>query len=70
MRTVSRLSTGCCVRVLLSDVARHPAAVNAVARQGPLVVICFLERYLADIFSAAFSLRLPNASVCRPANRR
>lgn len=50
MRTVSRLSTGCCVRVLLAEVARHPAAVNAVARQGPLVVIGCLERYLADIF--------------------
>ncbi|HYY89227.1 MAG TPA: TetR/AcrR family transcriptional regulator [Chloroflexota bacterium] len=34
-------------RVLLSESARHPAAAAFFARRGPLVVLGFLERYLA-----------------------
>jgi TetR/AcrR family transcriptional regulator len=34
-------------RVLLSEVARHPAVATFFAERGPLVVLSFLERYLA-----------------------
>lgn len=35
------------VRVLLSEAARHPTTATFFAEHGPLVVISFLERYLA-----------------------
>jgi len=35
------------VRVLLSETARHPSVAAFFAERGPLVVLSFLERYLA-----------------------
>ena len=35
------------VRVLLSESARHPSAATFFVQRGPLVVLTFLERYLA-----------------------
>jgi AcrR family transcriptional regulator len=35
------------VRVLLSEVVRHPAVATFFAERGPLVVLKFLERYLS-----------------------
>jgi TetR/AcrR family transcriptional regulator len=35
------------VRVLLSEAARHPAVATYFAERGPLVILQFLERYLA-----------------------
>jgi TetR/AcrR family transcriptional regulator len=35
------------VRILLSESARHPAVATFFAERGPLVVLTFLERYLA-----------------------
>jgi TetR/AcrR family transcriptional regulator len=47
MRTVQRPMMGRIVRIMLSEVTRHPAAAAAFAQHGPLKVLTFLERYLS-----------------------
>jgi TetR/AcrR family transcriptional regulator len=39
-------ATGRMMRLLLSEVVRHPQIANIFAERGPLVVLRFLERYL------------------------
>src|SRR5260370_40494581 len=46
MTVVQQPETGRVLRILLSEVARHPALANFFAARGPLVVLRFLERYL------------------------
>jgi AcrR family transcriptional regulator len=45
--TVQQPIIGRFVRVLLSEAARHPSVAAFFAQRGPLVVVSFLERYLA-----------------------
>jgi TetR/AcrR family transcriptional regulator len=47
LHTVQQPVIGRFVRVLLSEAARHPAVAAFFAERGPLVVVSFLERYLA-----------------------
>src|SRR5260370_41907841 len=47
MHTVQQPVVGRFVRVLLSETARHPSVAAFFAERGPLVVLGFLERYLA-----------------------
>src|SRR5216684_4867672 len=47
LRTVQQPVIGRFVRVLLSEAARHPSVAAFFAERGPLVVLNFLERYLA-----------------------
>src|SRR5229473_1279189 len=47
LRTVQQPIIGRFVRVLLSEAARHPSVAAFFAQRGPLVVLNFLERYLA-----------------------
>jgi AcrR family transcriptional regulator len=47
LQTANQPAVGRLVRVLLSESARHPAVANFFAQHGPLVVLSFLERYLA-----------------------
>jgi AcrR family transcriptional regulator len=47
MHTVHQPVIGRFVRVLLSEAARHPSVAAFFAQRGPLVVLNFLERYLA-----------------------
>ena len=47
IKTVQQPVIGRFVRVLLSEAARHPSVAAFFARRGPLVVLNFLERYLA-----------------------
>ncbi len=47
LRTVQQPVIGRFVRVLLSEAARHPSVAAFFAERGPLVVVNFLERYLA-----------------------
>jgi AcrR family transcriptional regulator len=47
LRTVQQPVIGRFVRVLLSETARHPSVAAFFAERGPLVVLSFLERYLA-----------------------
>jgi AcrR family transcriptional regulator len=46
-RTVQQPVVGRFLRVLLSETARHPSVAAFFAERGPLVVLSFLERYLA-----------------------
>src|SRR3982074_2781426 len=45
--TVEQPVIGRFVRILLSEAARHPSVAEFFAKRGPLVVLNFLERYLA-----------------------
>src|SRR5215813_9806347 len=45
LQGVQQSDTGRLIRLLLSEVARHPAVANVFAERGPLVVLGFLERY-------------------------
>jgi TetR/AcrR family transcriptional regulator len=47
LHTVQQPANRRFVRVLLSEVVRHPAVATFFAERGPLVVLNFLERYLA-----------------------
>src|ERR1700682_3493591 len=47
LHTVQQPVIGRFVRVLLSEAARHPSVATFFAKRGPLVVLNFLERYLA-----------------------
>jgi AcrR family transcriptional regulator len=47
LRTVQQPAVGRFVRILLSEAARHPSVAEFFATRGPLVVLNFLERYLA-----------------------
>ena len=47
LKTVQQPVIGRFVRVLLSEAARHPSVAAFFAQRGPLVVVNFLERYLA-----------------------
>ena len=47
IKTVQQPVIGRFVRVLLSEAARHPSVAAFFAQRGPLVVLHFLERYLA-----------------------
>ena len=47
VQTVQQPVIGRFVRVLLSEAARHPSVAAFFAQRGPLVVLNFLERYLA-----------------------
>src|SRR6266849_9841213 len=47
LKTVQQPVIGRFVRVLLSEAARHPSVAAFFAERGPLVVLSFLERYLA-----------------------
>jgi TetR/AcrR family transcriptional regulator len=47
LQTAQQPVIGRFVRVLLSESARHPSAANFFAERGPLVILRFLERYLA-----------------------
>ena len=47
LKTVQQPIIGRFVRVLLSEAARHPSVAAFFAQRGPLVVLNFLERYLA-----------------------
>ena len=47
LKTVQQPIIGRFVRVLLSEAARHPLVAAFFAQRGPLVVLNFLERYLA-----------------------
>ncbi|HEY0582865.1 MAG TPA: TetR/AcrR family transcriptional regulator [Chloroflexota bacterium] len=47
LRTTSQPHVGRLVRLLLSESARHPAVASFFAERGPLVILNFLERYLA-----------------------
>jgi len=47
IKTVQQPIIGRFVRVLLSEAARHPSVAAFFAQRGPLVVLNFLERYLA-----------------------
>src|SRR6202171_3426105 len=47
LRTVQQPVVGRFVRILLSEAARHPSVAAFFAQRGPLVVLGFLERYLA-----------------------
>src|SRR5579859_333734 len=47
LHTVQQPVIGRFVRILLSEAARHPSVAEFFARRGPLVVLNFLERYLA-----------------------
>jgi TetR/AcrR family transcriptional regulator len=47
LHTVQQPVIGRFVRVLLSEAARHPSVAAFFAQRGPLVVLNFLERYLA-----------------------
>jgi len=47
IKTVQQPVTGRFVRILLSEAARHPSVAAFFAQRGPLVVLNFLERYLA-----------------------
>ncbi|MCA1644577.1 MAG: TetR/AcrR family transcriptional regulator [Chloroflexi bacterium] len=47
LQTVQQPVIGRFVRVLLSEAARHPSVAAFFAERGPLVVLSFLERYLA-----------------------
>jgi TetR/AcrR family transcriptional regulator len=47
LRTVQQPVIGRFVRILLSEAARHPSVAAFFAERGPLVVLNFLERYLA-----------------------
>jgi TetR/AcrR family transcriptional regulator len=45
LRTVQQPNTGRFLRILISEVARHPSVASFFAERGPLVVLRFLERY-------------------------
>ena len=47
LTTVQQPTAGRVMRLLLSEVMRHPSAAEFFAERGPLVVIGFLERYFA-----------------------
>lgn len=47
LHTVQQPVIGRFVRILLSEAARHPSVAEFFATRGPLVVLNFLERYLA-----------------------
>ena len=47
IKAVQQPVTGRFVRILLSEAARHPSVAAFFAQRGPLVVLNFLERYLA-----------------------
>jgi TetR/AcrR family transcriptional regulator len=47
LHTVQQPSIGRFVRILLSESARHPSLAAFFAERGPLVILTFLERYLA-----------------------
>ena len=47
LHTVQQPVVGRFVRILLSEAARHPSVAEFFAKRGPLVVLSFLERYLA-----------------------
>jgi TetR/AcrR family transcriptional regulator len=47
LRTVQQPVVGRFARILLSEAARHPSVAEFFAKRGPLVVLHFLERYLA-----------------------
>lgn len=47
LHTVQQPASARVLRLLLSEVARHPQAAAFFAERGPLVVIGFLERYFA-----------------------
>src|SRR3984893_15531468 len=47
LHTVQQPVIGRFVRILLSEAARHPSVADFFAKRGPLVVLHFLERYLA-----------------------
>src|ERR1700716_718924 len=47
LKTVQQPVIGRFVRVLLSEAARHPSVAAFFAQRGPLIVLNFLERYLA-----------------------
>src|SRR4051794_16113227 len=47
LHTVQQPASARILRLLLSEVARHPQAAAFFAERGPLVVIGFLERYFA-----------------------
>lgn len=47
MTAIQQPKTGRLVRILLSEIARHPAVANFFAQRGPLVVLRFLEHYFA-----------------------
>lgn len=47
IHTVQEPVIGRFLRVLLSEAARHPSVATFFAQRGPLVVLSFLERYLA-----------------------
>jgi AcrR family transcriptional regulator len=47
LQLAHRPEMGRAVRIMLSEVARHPAVADFFAERGPLVVLRFLERYLA-----------------------
>src|SRR6267378_3510468 len=47
LKTVQQPVIGRFVRVLLSEAARHSSVAAFFAQRGPLVVLNFLERYLA-----------------------
>src|SRR5260221_7217742 len=47
IKTVQQPVIGRFVRVLLSEAARHPSVAAFFAQRGPLVLLNFLERYLA-----------------------
>jgi AcrR family transcriptional regulator len=46
LRVVTQPQTGRFLRIMLSELARHPAVANYFAERGPMVVLNFLERYL------------------------
>jgi hypothetical protein len=45
MVAVQQPPMGRLIRIMLSELARHPAVANFFAERGPLVVLGFLERY-------------------------
>ena len=47
LRVVRQPENGRFIRIMVSEFARHPAVANFFAERGPMVVLRFLERYLA-----------------------
>jgi TetR/AcrR family transcriptional regulator len=47
LRTVQQPAIGRFVRLLLSESARHPSLGKFFAERGPMLILTFLERYLA-----------------------
>jgi TetR/AcrR family transcriptional regulator len=47
MAAAQQPDTGHVLRIMLAEFARHQAVANFFAERGPLVVVRFLERYLA-----------------------